>query len=146
MHAYAQQGDLSAQHEVARNALGKIIKKSIKEDAEYGGLIYQDLDGSILATDARTDGRSHGVNVAEKLFDLPEGANILATYHTHGAFSPGYSNEQFSSYTNKQTGRLAGYIGYSINNKIHAYLGTPSKRLRFYNYGTGKTSNLGRLK
>ncbi len=58
----------------------------------------------------------------------PNGANVTAYYHTHGAYDPGYRSEYFSN-TNGE-----GYIPFAKDQKMDGYLATPMGKLKYYNY------------
>lgn len=120
--------------EVVLKILNKVNPKSVKKGQEYGGLIYVTKDGRVGVTKAVTGGsRSVDPNKAQKY--VPEGANIIGDFHTHGNDNDisEYSNafERFSEpdiMTSDRDGRERGYIV--------SYLGTPRGRALRYRPGT----------
>jgi RHS repeat-associated protein len=69
----------------------RINPQSIRENAEYAGLMYYDpMTGLVGATKAYTRG-SGNVSVAnDALGDVPENALVVGDYHTHGDYSFGF--------------------------------------------------------
>jgi hypothetical protein len=59
----------------------------------------------------------------------PNGANVTAYYHTHGAYDPEYDSEYFSNTYDGQ-----GDIPFAKNNKMDGYLATPMGKIKYYNY------------
>jgi hypothetical protein len=59
----------------------------------------------------------------------PNGANVTAYYHTHGAYDPKYDSEIFSD---TYDGR--GDIPFAKSHEIDGYLATPSGKIKYYNY------------
>jgi hypothetical protein len=83
MHNHTLQMD-----QAARDALNKILAKSIEERKEYGGMIYL-LHGLCVAMPPLTQGDPTRVNVGQDLPNCgcPSGAKPVAYYHTHPTFS-----------------------------------------------------------
>jgi hypothetical protein len=83
MHNHTLQMD-----QVARDALNKILAKSIEERKEYGGMIYL-LHGLCVAMPPLTQGDPTRVNVGQNLPNCgcPLGSNPIAYYHTHPTYS-----------------------------------------------------------
>ncbi|EGT3575985.1 RHS repeat protein, partial [Citrobacter amalonaticus] len=95
----------------ALEVLKKINGQSICEDKEFAGLICMDNKNNYFAT-----GPNKGEEHESSPFDSPcPGSAVIATYHTHGAYSFGYADDFFS----KRDVKL-----YEHNN-ILGYLGTP---------------------
>ncbi|EHC8752722.1 RHS repeat protein, partial [Salmonella enterica] len=95
----------------ALDALKKINGQSICEDKEFAGLICMDNKKNYFATEA-----NRGEEHESSPFDSPcPGSTVIATYHTHGAYSFGYADDFFSK-------RDVGVYEY---NNVLGYLGTP---------------------
>jgi uncharacterized protein RhaS with RHS repeats len=106
-------------------AISDINYKSIQDHVEYGGRIYRNPNGSYSYTApimGNIDSVSHGPNIP----------NRAGLYHTHGAFDPGYDNENFSP----DDERIA------TNANEPSYLGTPSGVIKKFNPATNKTINM----
>ena len=76
---------LKAQHEVARTAIASIWRQSQAEKRKYFGFIYRDQEGNYHATRA-VPGVFMSVpqQTADALLqEIPEGATVTASYHTH---------------------------------------------------------------
>lgn len=140
--ADASAGDLEVQHNVARTALRAVWQQSQKEGVEYGGFIYRRADGTYGAT-RTVSGWTGGIGRQEAdvlMKEVPKGATITATFHTHvnnSLFSP-EERENFSTLD----------ITTSNKNNWDAYLGTAiSGRLKYYNVREkGAPTDLGRLR
>lgn len=102
----------------AKEALNKILGISIKERAEYGGMIYLQ-DGKYAYTQARTQGYGNTVNVGqyEPNRSCPEGSTPVAYYHTHPNIKAGDFTMEYNKYSPEDTG-LAKDLG------LHAYMGS----------------------
>ncbi|MCP5001333.1 MAG: DUF4329 domain-containing protein [Hyphomicrobiales bacterium] len=87
---------------------------SIRDNAEYCGLIDYDLNGDLTATPARQGGRN-GCNPGIE----PDGFEVVASYHTHGAYSPDANTEAPS---------VDDLLG-DFEEGIDAYIATPSGRV-----------------
>ena len=70
--------------QVAREALNKILGRSISERSEYGGMIYMKT-GVYIATEPRTQGYGNTVNIgmSEPNRGCPVNTTPVATFHTH---------------------------------------------------------------
>jgi len=144
----------------AKAALQVINLQSIRENREYGGLIYQNKkDGKYYASIAIPG------NAAEaRPFDspIPDDARIVGDYHTHGDYSvrgtdgkpvrtenPNddfYNSENFSDVIDITNSKRVGDIAnITINARnlnepsYRGYLGTPSGNFKEYNPYTGQT-------
>lgn len=110
--------------------LNRINPLSIKNDFEYGGLIYIRPDGILDATPPYTDKESHKLMIPS-LYMLQIKGHQVARYHTHGAKSEGFDDESFSKID-------------TSNVTIDQYLGTPDWNIfkfdchvrRVYKYNT----------
>ena len=125
---------LEDQHAAARNILNRVNPRSVDENREYGGYIFQNPDGSYSHTDPVRGGPA-SILLPFPEDVIPAGSVGRATYHTHAAFDPRYDNENFSS-TDLNTNRALGYDG---------YLGTPAGRFKYHNLATENIITLGRI-
>lgn len=113
-----------------------VFARSVAENREYGGLVYRDGDGQIHATEAvggftQSDGRlAFNPSDAEHL--VPDGAEVIGDYHTHGRAG---QNQQFSNFSlgdiqgiNNDNDRNAAYAG--------GFLVNPQGDLSFYGADT----------
>jgi len=122
------------QSEAAKAALTEANPTSIKENTEYGGLIYRDASGRYGYT-APSAGSGTGFNPAA--VPLPDGTTRVGDYHTHGDYSTadafghpvrtadpsldGFNSDQFSGTD------LRGIASDAAGNPDYrGYLGTPS--------------------
>lgn len=140
MHPTLRDGTKSYQvtvDKVAKSRLDNVNKESIKNNSEMGGLVY-DLKGKVDSTNpvsAKCETSTSGcsVNPWDAKGLVPDGAKIVADYHTHGApgrsdfnmFSPddiNGSNYDFFNLVNYGNG--TSYIG--------SYLGAPNGKVLFY--------------
>lgn len=106
---------------------------SISENREYAGRTVRDGTGDYVNTkNAGTEaGAPHG--------SVPEGTTSAALWHTHGANTPGYDNENFSSSRNTPRG-TPNDIDNAKKAGVPSYLGTPSGAIKVYNPATGRTT------
>lgn len=72
----------------ARQILYDLQALSIRENREYCGVLLRQPDGKLISSKAFR-GRKARCNVRR----IPGGADVVASYHTHGAFLVGYDNE-----------------------------------------------------
>ena len=100
---------------------------SIAAKKEMGNWVTENLDGT-YAYSAPVTGTS---NCIPGFPSAPP--NAAGWYHTHGAYSPAYRNEQFSG-NDKAISNSSGVAG---------YLGTPSGAVKKYSSVTGGTSSMG---
>ncbi len=120
------------QHTAARNVLNKYNPRSVRENREYGGLIYRTPDGRYAATSVTT-GDIDSVQIPFSL--IPAGNTATASFHTHGGPDPRYANEVFSP----QDITVDQYY------EIDGYLGTPAGRMLWHDYSGRKVSELGKI-
>ncbi|MCY6379602.1 DUF4329 domain-containing protein [Hoeflea prorocentri] len=81
--AQSSDGPMEEVDAFAIKHLDSIQPRSIRDRAEYCGLFFHDSQGQLAATPARKggpDGCTPEIG--------PDDADIIASYHTHGAFSP----------------------------------------------------------
>jgi len=112
----------------ARDALNKILARSISERSEYGGVIYL-LDGQYLFTEARTQGYGNTVNVGqwEPNRSCPAGSTPVAYYHTHPNIKAGEFKMEYNKFSQDDKD-LAKDIS------LYAYLGTLDGSFFVYDY------------
>ena len=119
------------QHNTARRILNDVNPKSVRENREYGGIIFRNPDGSYSNTNP-TRGDQDSLLIP---LETPEGTRATAFYHTHAAFDPRYDNENFSP-TDINSANL---------NNLDSYLGTPAGAFKFYDVSQGQISTLGTI-
>jgi len=140
------------QDAAAKAALKKANPQSIKDNLEYGGVIYQDKKTGEFGYTGPIKGTDQGVNPFSE--PIPQGAELVGDYHTHADYSivdrntgaairtsdplkDDFNSDNFSSQDIKgitEDGRdNEGYKG---------YLGTPGGQLKVYDPATGKKSLL----
>jgi hypothetical protein len=137
----------------ALNAIEDANEKSIPENREYSGWIYQNEDdGTYSYTEAVKGGKDKVRIKLKKLKKMiPKGSTKAANYNTHGAYVPTYNdnvedwipgkprprigyridndgNESFS-YDDKI---LSDAWTYKMQKVIPAFLGTPHQRILKY--------------
>lgn len=105
-----------AEVDFAKSVLNALQEKSFAQDLEYCGFIGLDEDGNFAATKA-VRGEDDGCQPEEpeKYFD------ILASYHTHAAFSEGFDSERPSTID----------LEADVEEGIDGYIATPGGRLWF---------------
>ena len=107
-------GDVSIEEEeFVRRVLGLLQVKSALENREYCGYIGVGPEGDLVATEAVSG------NAVWCDAPWPEGLEVIASYHTHGAFDPNAWSE-IPSGRDMETDQEEG---------IDGYLGTPGGRL-----------------
>lgn len=138
------------QDEAARAALEAANPQSIKDNLEYGGMIYKDKNGKYGYT-GPAKGTDAGFNPTDA--PIPPGTTAAGDYHTHGDYSTidpvtkkavrtsdptkdDYNSDNFSQ-TDKNgiTNDAKGNPGYK------GYLGTPSGKFKQFDPATGKVSD-----
>lgn len=132
-----------SQDEAAKHVSENINSTSIKENREYGGMIYQNKDGTYGYT-TPNKGSLDGVDPGGPS-SVPAGTKAIAYYHTHGGDTPGYDNENFSDVFNPISKERYGDIPYADANKIDGYLATPKGAFKRYSYLDKKVVDLGKL-
>jgi len=109
----------------AQQVLNSIQPASIAESREYCGYIYETADGGLAATAPARGG--------EDYCDLPEpDDSVIASYHSHGGFSPEYDNEVPS---------VDDLVG-DFDAGIDGYVGTPAGRVWYNSVETETTVQL----
>jgi len=133
-------------------ALKKANPQSIKDNLEYGGVIYRDKQTGKFGYTGPIKGTDQGVNPFSD--PIPQGSELVGDYHTHADYSimdrntgsairtsnsrdDDFNSDNFSSQDIKgiiADGKdIKGYKG---------YLGTPSGQFKVYDPATGKKSLL----
>ena len=142
----ATNGPFATADDAARAALARANPASIRDNREYGGLIYRGADGKFYYT-GPLRGTDQGVTPANA--PAPPGTTVVGDYHTHGDYSTADpatgaavrtsdpANDDFNSDNFSTTDKNgiaadgAGVPGYA------GYLGTPSGTFRRYDPATG---------
>lgn len=103
-----------AELNTVRTVFDAIQPRSVETNLEYCGYIVRDDTGRISATPARRGG------AASCTPRWPDGrVDVLASYHTHGAFNPEYDSE-IPSYEDMAS---------DILEAVDGYVATPSGRV-----------------
>lgn len=109
---------LSTQEEMAdfaRETLDRLQEQSFASGAEFCGMIYEDEQGRLSATEV-TRGDNSACNFS---FKWGDGINPVASFHTHGGFHIDYDNEVPSVLDMEQ----------DIKNRVEGFISTPGGRL-----------------
>ncbi|MEO9819855.1 MAG: DUF4329 domain-containing protein [Paracoccaceae bacterium] len=72
----------------AKQILSDLQERSIKNNREYCGLLLRRDDGTLFSSKA-----FRGTKARCRVRRIPRGAEVVASYHTHGAYLPGFDNE-----------------------------------------------------
>ncbi len=72
----------------ARQILADLQPRSIKNNREYCGLLLRRADGTLISSKAY-----RGTKSRCRVRRIPSGAEVVASYHTHGAYLRGFDNE-----------------------------------------------------
>lgn len=99
----------------ARTQLAGLQARSIAQDTEYCGIIFEDSNGELGASRILTGERA-SCDIA--YFDEP-GMAPVASFHTHGAFSEDYDSEVPSTID----------LESDIASRMDGYVSTPGGRL-----------------
>ena len=75
------------EREAARILLHDLQPVSIRENREYCGILMRTPDGTLVAS------QSFAGSEAFCTVEVPEGARVVASFHTQGAYMEGYANE-----------------------------------------------------
>jgi hypothetical protein len=86
-------GVYATKNEAAVAGLTQAFARSVLENREYAGQIYQRKDGTYGTT-----GAVHGTTASSQPLDapIPKGTHAAAYWHTHGGNDPKYDGERFS--------------------------------------------------
>ena len=105
---YEPQSSLDEIARYARSTLGDLQEKSIAQNQEYCGVIYEDERGELHTSQIYEGER------ATCAFDwgLPLGNNVVASFHTHGGYDIGYDSElpSIEDLANDMDARIYGFI------------------------------------
>jgi len=126
--------NIQAQHDTARARLNNINPRSVRENREFGGYIFQAADGSYGST-IPVRGEAASVTLLIPRLAVPAGTMATASYHTHAAFDPRFDNENFSP-TDLEGDRQFNLDG---------YLGTPGGAFKYHEVSTGRIQTLGTI-
>lgn len=107
------------------NAVADINPKSVSENREYAGYVYQNPDG----TYSYTNPRPGSVASSHPGPAVPGGIGV---YHTHAGPDPRYDGEHFSP----------ADIFFSSGNGLTGYLGTPTGTIKKFDETSGRITNL----
>jgi Domain of unknown function (DUF4329) len=108
----------------AKSILNDLQETSFNQDREYCGFIGLDIEGDFVATEA-VRGEEDGCQPEEPGSDIA----ILASYHTHAAFSEGYDSERPSTID----------LEADVAEGIDGYVATPGGRLWYNDAAAGET-------
>jgi hypothetical protein len=114
---------------VALATLDEYNPISVSQNREYAGLIYR-RGGAVGVTPGAPGQPCTSSGCSSQPFlmkpHVPSGANILASWHTHGASSGGFTFDFFS----RDDVLLANYIGNTYGG-LGGYVGTPAGNAYF---------------
>lgn len=113
-HAAAQATGTGDELAFATAILTALQIRSFNENREYCGYLGRDSAGRLISTR-----HSAGSEASCYLPAIPAGMTVLASYHTHGTYSPIYASE-FPTTMDIETDRADGVDG---------YIATPGGRL-----------------
>jgi len=105
-----------AETDFAKKTLAALQRKSFKENSEYCGYIGLDETGQYIATPPKRGRKGSCISKS-----VSDDFQILASYHTHGAYSDNFDSEIPSS------DDLLG----DIEEGIDGYIATPGGRVWF---------------
>lgn len=100
----------------AKLTLTRLQARSIAENVEFCGYIGTDGEGEFVATEALRGGQG-----SCQPQEPPAFLTVLASYHTHGAYSPDYDSE-VPSYDD---------LSADILEQVDGYIATPGGRVWF---------------
>ena len=137
---------------VGREALKEANPISIKENREYGGVIYQAKSGEVEFTKP-VPGTDQHFEYKQAISLIPEGAKILGGYHCHGDYSikgpdgravrtDDPKKDQFNSDHFSPPDKSVHIIANQKFPGWQSYLGTPSGKFLVLNSGTTKERDL----
>lgn len=143
--ADAPHGPFASADEAATAAMDYANPLSIRDNVEYGGLVYKDANGDYYAARAHT---GDGDSVSLDPSSIPAGTELVGYYHTHAAYSvqgpngepvrtddpaqDDYNSDNFS----QQDKRVAQNLSQGAS-EFTAYVATPGGDYRSYDPGTG---------
>lgn len=139
-------GRFSSADAAARAALIRYNPKSIRDNLEYGGLIYKGKNGKYDFTKA-TRGNIDGVDPWSGK-KIAKNCEETGYWHTHGNYSKKdgtpttKENDYFSSNDFSPEDKNAAKLGGQGKTEYRGYVGTPSGIFKGYNSKTGITYTL----
>jgi hypothetical protein len=125
---------------------------SIRDNTEYGGLIYKDPKTSLYGFSGPIKGTDQGVN--PHAAPIPAGCILMGDYHTHGDYSTMdvstgkavRTSDPKKDDFNSDNFSMPDYQGIKADSQgipgYKGYLGTPSGQYKMYDPSTGITSIL----
>ncbi|MEI6892236.1 MAG: DUF4329 domain-containing protein [Pontiella sp.] len=133
--------------DAAKHTFDQCNPQSKDENKEYGGTIYsykdENGDAKYGYTAPRTDGERDSFDPNKSIDAVPDGANIVGLYHTHGNYETAHPvtgnpySKEMQYYANKETNRFSGSDRANLRQmkKIFptfetSYLATPDDRYR----------------
>jgi RHS repeat-associated protein len=122
--------------EAAIDAINDINRESINENIEYGGVIYENPDGTYSYNFPNTD---WGVNFIYRstMGNPPPGTILRGLYHTHGGPDPKYCSYQFSNDL-----KNGGDVQLAQDDGIPIYVGVPNQSIHKYHPSLKKRARL----
>ncbi len=120
-HATAEATGSGAERAFATAILSDLQRRSFAENREYCGYMGRDASGAFVTTR-----HAAGDEASCYLPDIPQGMVVLASYHTHGTYSPLYASE-YPTTDDMETDRL---------DNIDGYIATPGGRLWYVDSDT----------
>lgn len=124
--------EFKTQHEAAECISRFINPTSVKENLEYGGMIFKRDSGTYGYT-GPIKGTLDGVNPGGPI-SVPKDSTAVAYWHTHGGNEPGYDSENFSNAYDPVDKVYYGDIPYADHYQIDGYVATPSGAFKYYSH------------
>lgn len=112
-----------AEQKLAKQTLRALQEQSIRGNREFCGVIGEDAGGRLIVSEA-----NRGTRARCRYPNVPVGTNLVATYHTHGAFLERYDNEVPSVLD----------VLADMSTGTNGYISTPGGRFWFVNGRTGE--------
>ena len=106
-------------HALAFQALKDIQRRSVEESREYCGYIAYDTDGVLRATRAAS-----GTHASCLIKNAPDGWTVVASYHSHGAWTQEYDDEVPSPID----------VYSDMDSQTDGYVGTPGGRIWVFDW------------
>jgi len=120
-HATAEATGTGAERAFATAILTDLQRRSFAENREYCGYLGRDAAGAFVTTR-----HAAGDEASCYLPAIPQGMVVLASYHTHGTYSPLYASE-YPTTDDMETDRI---------DDIDGYIATPGGRLWYVDSDT----------
>lgn len=116
-----------AEQDLAKQTLRALQAESIRGNREFCGVIGEDASGRLIVSEA-----NRGTRARCRYPNAPVGTNLVATYHTHGAFLKRFDNEVPSVLD----------VLADMSTGTNGYISTPGGRFWFVNGRTGEVRML----